>query len=225
VIDARDLTAKGCLTPGWRGTGQWTDRAGAVHSFGLICEPDRLLISWHQQQCDGGVDPATVPGGGDDDDDDGSCSDQHAATAVSIDEIIPIVRTHWFWGGTRGWFLCPRTGFCGRRVLKLYFVHGRFQCRSCGRVIYRTPYEKPWQRAARRASVLRQRLGIAAVGVDASTTGHGGTPSLPEVPADIPVEVYAQQLEELLRAETAADEGRTEQLQRLVSRIPPRFTL
>jgi hypothetical protein len=153
-----------------------------------------LLISWR------GRGPAG--------DNDGSCSDQRA-------ESIPIARTRWFWGGTRCWLLCPGAG-CGRRVLKLYFARGRFQCRSCGRVIYQTQYEKPWQQAARRAKALRQRLGIAAVGVNAP---------LPEVPADMPVEVYAQQLEEILRAEIAAEEGRTEQLQQLVFRIPPQFVL
>ena len=64
----------------------------------------------------------------------------------------------------------------------------------------------------RRASKLRQRLGITGLGV-------------PEKPKDMPVPVYARLLDATLRAEIQATEAGTHRLLRLVARLKPRFTL
>ncbi len=60
-------------------------------------------------------------------------------------------------GGKRPWFLCPAQG-CGRRVAKLY--GGRiFACRHCYQLAYPCQREEAYDRAARRADKIRERLG------------------------------------------------------------------
>ena len=68
---------------------------------------------------------------------------------------------------------------CGRRVFQLYLSRVlaprlQFLCRHCTGLVYTSKYERPWRRASRRASKLRQRLGITGLGV-------------PEKPKDMPV--------------------------------------
>jgi hypothetical protein len=111
-------------------------------------------------------------------------------------EIIPIVHNPYPQGGSRAYFVCPGGGAagCGRRVIKLHLVRGRFLCRHCHQLIYASQYERPWQRAARRANKLRQRLdniGISGTGLD------GGRAAVPDA-------VYAGLLEEMLQAELQA---------------------
>jgi hypothetical protein len=126
-----------------------------------------------------------------------------------VAETIPIIHAPCRLGGSRAYFICPGDGVagCGRRTAKLYLVHRHFLCRQCSRLVYASPYEYPWQRAARRANKLRQRLAIG--GIDAP---------LPEKPRWMPVSTYARLLDEVLQAEIAADEAYTEWLQRFVAR-------
>jgi hypothetical protein len=44
------------------------------------------------------------------------------------------------YGGQRAWFKCPR---CGTRNAKLFVRSGRFACRSCHRLVYRTQVLDP----------------------------------------------------------------------------------
>ena len=144
-----------------------------------------------------------------------------------ITDIIPLERRPRYFGGFSYYFCCPglrgaagTTASCGRRVLRLYLMHDHFRCKHCHRLVYASPYEqKPWQRAFRRARMLRQRLG--------SDTGPEG--GAPEKPDDMPVEVYARLLDEILQAETQAYQARAEWTQRFVARIversKPPFTL
>lgn len=61
------------------------------------------------------------------------------------------------YGGVRHWFQCPR---CGQRVAIVYMQRsGAFGCRECLELVYLTCRESPQQRAARRASRIRERLG------------------------------------------------------------------
>ena len=85
------------------------------------------------------------------------------------------------------------------------------------------PYEqKPWQRAFRRARMLRQRLG-------SSTGRDGALDGASEKPDGMSVDDYARLLDEILQAETQAYQARAEWTQRFVARIversKPPFTL
>ncbi len=60
-------------------------------------------------------------------------------------------------GGQRPWFLCPASG-CGRRVALLY-GGGIFACRHCYQLAYESQRETDYDRAARRADKIRDRLG------------------------------------------------------------------
>ena len=77
-------------------------------------------------------------------------------------ETIPFERRPNYFG-SRPYFLCPGNSAspeagCGRRVLKLYLMHSQFRCRYCHQLVYASPYERPWERAFRRANMLRQQI-------------------------------------------------------------------
>ena len=59
-------------------------------------------------------------------------------------------------GGHRPWFICPTHG-CGRRVALLY-GGGIFACRHCYQLAYESQRETDYDRAARRADKIRNRL-------------------------------------------------------------------
>jgi hypothetical protein len=81
----------------------------------------------------------------------------------------------------------------------------------------RHPYEKPWQRAYRKARRLQQYLGL---------NGGGGAPVKPK---DMPVRDYERLLEEAQQAEARAYDAGTKQIRQLAARIErrikPKFTL
>lgn len=60
-------------------------------------------------------------------------------------------------GGRRPWFHCPRIG-CGRRVAILY-GSDVYICRHCRNLAYDSQREKDYDRLARRADKIRERLG------------------------------------------------------------------
>ena len=60
-------------------------------------------------------------------------------------------------GGQRPWFLCPARG-CGRRVAILY-GGGIFACRHCYQLAYPSQRETGYDRMARRADRIRDKLG------------------------------------------------------------------
>jgi hypothetical protein len=65
----------------------------------------------------------------------------------------------------RSYFLCPGRGkgqSCGRSVVKLYLADGSFSCRNCCRLSCACQSEPTWDRAARRAYTIRERLGGTA---------------------------------------------------------------
>lgn len=60
-------------------------------------------------------------------------------------------------GGKRPWFLCPASG-CGRRVAILY-GGTFFACRQCFQLAYPSQREADYERSARRANRIREKLG------------------------------------------------------------------
>jgi hypothetical protein len=92
-----------------------------------------------------------------------------------------------------------------------------FLCRHCNRLAYASQHEQPWQRARRRASKLRQRLGITGLGVA-------------DKPKGMWVPYYERQLEAALAAEIRETEAGTRRILQLAAQIgrhkaPPSFTL
>jgi len=233
-LNVHPLLARGCLEPGrsstWTFSGVGAGDAPAAISISLRCdEAGRLLhLSWH----------------------DGELGD--------VTETVPIVHAPCNFGGTRPYFICgngtptadagttdagsadageANAGVadagtavgCGRRAAKLYLVHRRlFLCRHCSGLVYVSPYQKrPWQRAYRQVDKLARRLARA------------DAPPLAKSHRAMPDGIYAQLLEELLRAELSAYEAGTADLQELIARLeekhsrhrrhrkspPPQFTL
>lgn len=78
-----------------------------------------------------------------------------------LDETVDIHRAACPFGGSRPYFVCPGrlNGVCGRRVIKLYTGGQYFLCRHCLHLSYACQREQPWDRKARRAVKIRERLG------------------------------------------------------------------
>jgi hypothetical protein len=224
VLDVNDLSKRGCLQPGLFSTYRWHDGIGGIFSIHQRYEAEsgvgRLYLSWRN---------SFIPGDGTGAGGDG----EQGREREEVTEVVPIVRSPCRFGGSQPFFLCPsisggeRGGvICGRRVSKLFLaqpIYGRrqgyFLCRQCSGVVYASKYEKqPWQRAARRASKLRQRLGITGL-------------SVPNKPYGMLVADYERLLEETLQAEIKATEAGTARLLHLATGIgsrrrkSPQFTL
>ncbi len=62
--------------------------------------------------------------------------DNPTGTTVKLDATFPL------FGGAQWWFLCPVIGAdgksCGRRVAKLYLRNGKWGCRTCHGLTYRS---------------------------------------------------------------------------------------
>ena len=194
TLDVNDLSARGYLQPGWLGAYQWSTAGGEVFSIDLHAEAERLHLSWHS--CIGGSRRRTGNRERE--------SEQEGEQGV-VTEVVSIVRVPHYPSGSRAYFICPGGGAaaggvagCGRRVVKLYFSHGRFLCRHCSQLTYASQYEQPWQRALRRANKLQQRLALT------------GSVSAPEKPKGMLVSAYAQLLESVLQAEMRATEAGTD---------------
>jgi len=74
------------------------------------------------------------------------------------EQTLPIVRTRCSFGGSRPWFLCPSRG-CQRRAAILYNAGGRFACRRCHGLVYRTQHEHTDGRLLIKAERLWRRVG------------------------------------------------------------------
>ena len=123
-------------------------------------------------------------------------------------ETIPIVHLPCRFGGTRAYFICPGPGDgtdCGRRTTKLYLSRRYCLCRHCNKLAYASQYERPWQRALRRANKLKQRLGIDV----------GIAEPFPDKPKGMWARTYVCLLDEILQAEILAHEAQANILKRL----------
>jgi len=135
-IDVSRLQKAGCLRPGWSGGWQWTRDGETVASINLRTEADCVHLSY-TVQVDGGPWENVV-------------------------EVVRIARVPCRFGGSRPYFICPGVvdGIaCGRRMAKLYCAGRYFLCRHCYRLAHASQSEDAGQRALRRASKIRERLG------------------------------------------------------------------
>ena len=69
-------------------------------------------------------------------------------------EVVRFRETDTRFGGRRRWFACPNCG----RACRVLFGGGRFLCRRCHGLQYKSQYECAWSRANSRAHKLRMRL-------------------------------------------------------------------
>ena len=185
MLDIDQLREMGCLRPGWSGACQWTDGI-EVASINLRTEVKRLHLSYTVRVGDGERQDMT--------------------------ETIPIVHLRCRFGGTRAFFICPGPGDgadCGRRITKLHLSQRYFLCRHCNQLAYASQYEQPWKRALRRASKLKQRLGV----------GGGIAEPLPDKPKGMWTRTYGCLLDEILQAEMLASEAQANRFQRLLAQI------
>lgn len=81
---------------------------------------------------------------------------------TQIDESVTFARVARHFGGEQTYFRCPR---CHRRTTELALGQQRFRCRNCLGLVHASSQEGPTDRAMRRASRLKRRLG-AEPGLD-----------------------------------------------------------
>jgi hypothetical protein len=181
MLDVNQLSEKGCLRPGWSSRCQWINGDEVASSINLRAESERLHLSY----------AIRVRGGEWED----------------VAEVISIVHVPCRFGGSRAYFICPGPGDrtdCGQRVAKLYLSRRYFLCRQCNQLTYASQFERPWQRALRRANKLKQRLGID---VDAE--------SFPDKPEGMWTRTFDGLLNDILQAEILANEAKVNMLKRL----------
>lgn len=109
---------------------EWSRDGQAVASIGVRCEPDRVILRYHQQR-----------------------GEDWEAEEYAV--LLEWTRCNY--GGQRPWFLCPARG-CGRRVAILY-LGNIFACRHCYQLAYDSQREAAHHRAMMRAQKIRVKLG------------------------------------------------------------------
>lgn len=128
-IDIRRWKRGGLLEPHQSFGWEWSHCGAAVASIRVRTEPGRLILSY-----------------------------RHRSAGEWTDESYPVslAWTPCHLGGQRPWFLCPVRG-CGRRVAILY-GGAVFACRHCHQLAYPSQREPSYDRAARRADGIREKL-------------------------------------------------------------------
>ncbi|MCP4480595.1 MAG: hypothetical protein GY818_21120 [Planctomycetaceae bacterium] len=132
-IDVRRWKRDGLLAPYQSFSWQWSRRGEVFASINVRTEPNRVNLTYRHRS--GGEDWK--------------------------DENYPVFLdwTDCNLGGQRPWFLCPAVG-CRRRVAILY-GGSIFACRHCYQLAYPSQRETCYDRAARRADRIREKLGWA----------------------------------------------------------------
>jgi hypothetical protein len=73
-------------------------------------------------------------------------------------QVVPFTTTATAFGGRRRWFACPQC----TRPCRVLFGNGRFLCRRCWGIGYRSQRESHWSRTISRMHKLRARVGGSA---------------------------------------------------------------
>ena len=133
-LDVLWMKREGLLRPGSQGSLSWSQNGGSIGWIQYVCEAHALGLIYK------------VRNNGYDED------------WQSIDMTVPLAFTPCRYGGTRPYFICPNQK-CTRRVQHLYARNPYFLCRHCLDLAYPVQREKDYDRAARRAEKIRERLG------------------------------------------------------------------
>jgi hypothetical protein len=137
-IDVNWLHKVGYLVPGRGGPMYWMRDSKSVASISVRAEEDRVVLSYKHRRYEGDWQ--------------------------SVKQFVSIDRVPCRFGGTRPYFLCPGPRFgnrCGRRVVMLFGLGKYFLCRHCYNLAYGSQSEGEIDRALRRASKTKRRLGCA----------------------------------------------------------------
>lgn len=129
-LDVRRWQRDGCLAPGQNFGWRWSRDGETTASIRVTTEPGRVILDYRHRRA--GTDW------------------QHERYPVLL-EWTPC-----HFGGERAWFLCPAVG-CGRRVAILY-GGTIFACRHCHDLAYPSQREADFDRLARKADRIRERL-------------------------------------------------------------------
>lgn len=129
-IDIRQLNRQGAFDPTGSYSIRWVRLDEIVASITVRTDLDRILLIYWQRARHGDWENVSYP--------------------VCLDW------TDCHLGGKRPWFLCPGEG-CRRRVAFLYFGDF-FVCRHCHGLAYPSQREEAYDRAARRADRIREKL-------------------------------------------------------------------
>jgi hypothetical protein len=132
-LDIRDLRQRGMLALGQRGSIDWSWSNGSKASVGFAVGSDEIALLY-------------------------MWTDPQSGEVRSVTDRIGVQRRPCRLGGARPFFVCV----CDRAVEVLYFRGGRFRCRLCARVAYASQYERPADRARRRAGKIQRRFGCGS---------------------------------------------------------------
>jgi len=131
TIDVRKWNRRDLLVPGNSFSWQWSRDGEVVASIQVSVETDRVNLAYRHRNGTNDWENVTYP--------------------------INLNWTSCNLGGKRPWFCCPARN-CRRRVAILY-GGAIFACRHCYRLAYPSQREALYDRAARRADKIRDRLG------------------------------------------------------------------
>ncbi len=130
LIDVRRWQRDGWIAPYQSFNWQWSRDGETMAAIQVRTEPGQVMLTYRHRSSSGDWKDQSYP--------------------------IQLDWTTCNFGGTRPWFRCPANG-CGRRVAVLY-VGAIFACRHCHQLAYPSQRETDYDRAARRANKIRERL-------------------------------------------------------------------
>lgn len=130
-IDIRRWKREGMLTPGTSFTASRICNGETISSIRVRALSDRVILSYRHR--------SSISGWG------------------KMDYPVYLEWTPCHLGGKRPWFLCPARG-CSKRVAILY-GGAIFACRHCHQLAYPSQREADYDRAARKANKIKERLG------------------------------------------------------------------
>ena len=132
-LDIRCLQRAGVLTPGRAFSWQWTVNDRVRASIQVRAESWQVELAYSYTR--------------------------EGQPAELVRQAVLLETTPCTLGGRRPWFCCPT---CTRRVAVIYGVGRLFACRRCKGLTYASQTEDDGDRAARRANLIRKRLGWPA---------------------------------------------------------------
>ncbi|PCJ44699.1 MAG: hypothetical protein COA81_00015 [Alphaproteobacteria bacterium] len=128
------MKREGFLVAGKQGSLHWSCNGEEIGWIKYVCASDHLRLIYRVRKNGYGED------------------------WQDIKLTVPLVFSHCRFGGTRPYFICPNQN-CNRRVQHLYGSYPYFLCRHCLDLAYPVQREKDYDRAARRAEKIRERVG------------------------------------------------------------------
>jgi hypothetical protein len=131
-LDLAWLRRRKMLTPGRRSSVVWSVGGNRVGEITIVPVEDALLLVYRARS-------------------QGQAWQDHK-------QMVPFTTTATAFGGNRRWFACPQC----TRPCRVLFGNGRFLCRRCWGIGYRSQRESRWSRTISRMHKLRARLGGSA---------------------------------------------------------------